>query len=86
MYRSEVAMLQDKIKHKYNVYLVGLGNGCYANEYHKTFMGETWAYSEKQAANNIHFRLRQAGESLPDTQVDSQGLGRVVYVLKAERA
>ena len=79
-------MLQEKIKHKYNVYLVGLGNGCYAHEYYKEFMGETWAVSDKQAANNIHYRLRWAGQRLPDTQVDSQGLGRVVYVLKAERA
>lgn len=73
-------------KRKFNVYLVGLGEGCYAKELHKEFIGETWAISDKQAINNIHHRLRQTGETLPDIQVDSMGMGYVTYVLRAEKA
>lgn len=73
-------------KFMYRVYLIGLGYGCYSREYYREFVGTTWATSEKQAANNMHYRLRSEGWQMPDTQVDSAGLGYVTYVLKAERA
>ena len=75
----------EQSKHKYNVYLVGRGHGCYADEIRKTFMGETWAVSEKKAASNIHYRLRQSGEKLPEDYSDSSGSGYVVWTLEAEQ-
>lgn len=71
-------------KRKYAVYLLGKGNGCYARQYCKEFMGETWASSKSKAVNNIHYRIRQNGEELPPTQFDSMGYGCVEYVLVAE--
>lgn len=71
-------------KRHYKVYLVGHGTGCYAQRYYKEFMGETWAVSKYQAANNIHYRLVKDGQRLPDTQIDTYGLGCVRYVLEAE--
>ena len=79
-------MPMEQIKHKYNVYLVGRGHGCYAAEVKRTFMGETWAVSEKKAASNIHYRIRQNGEKLPEDYSDSSGQGYVVWTLEAERA
>ena len=73
-------------KRKFNVYLVGKGNGCYTHQYSKDFMGETWATSKAKAVNNIHYRIRQNGEELPLTQYDSMGYGFVEYVLVAEEA
>lgn len=75
----------EQSKHKYNVYLVGCGHGCYADEIRKTFMGETWAVSKKKAASNIHYRLRQSGEKLPEDYSDSSGSGYVVWTLEAEQ-
>ncbi len=79
-------MPMEQIKHKYNVYLVGRGHGCYAAEVKRTFMGETWAVSEKKAASNVHYRIRQNGEKLPEDYSDSSGQGYVVWTLEAERA
>ena len=79
-------MPMEQIKHKYNVYLVGRGHGCYAAEVKRTFMGETWAVSEKKAASNVHYRIRQNGETLPEDYSDSSGQGYVVWTLEAERA
>ena len=79
-------MPMEQNKHKYNVYLVGRGHGCYAAEVKRTFMGETWAVSEKKAASNVHYRIRQNGEKLPEDYSDSAGQGYVVWTLEAERA
>lgn len=79
-------MPMEQIKHKYNVYLVGRGHGCYAAEVKRTFMGETWAVSEKKAASIVHYRIRQNGEKLPEDYSDSSGQGYVVWTLEAERA
>jgi hypothetical protein len=73
-------------KKKYRVYLLGKGNGCYAHEYSKDFMGETWAVSKKQATSNIHYRIRKNHEELPQPLYDSMGYGFVEYVLVAEEA
>lgn len=73
-------------KRKYKVYLVGHGTGCYAQNYYKEFVGETWATSRNQAANNMHYRLIKEGQQLPEPQIDTYGLGWVRYVLEAEEA
>ena len=76
----------EQIKHKYNVYLVGRGHGCYAAEVRRTFMGETWAVSPAKAISNIKYRLRQQGDRLPDDLGDSQDMGYVHFELEAEIA
>lgn len=70
-------------KSKYHVYLVGHGHGCYASEYYRESLGETWAVSPSKAISNIRYRLRQAGELLPDDLGDSEGMGFVHYELEA---
>ena len=70
-------------KQKFKVYLVGQGHGCYASEYWREDLGETWATSKEKAISNIRYRLRQAGELLPDDLGDSEGLGFVHYSLEA---
>ena len=71
----------EQIKHKYNVYLVGRGHGCYAAEVKRTFMGETWAVSEKKAASNIHYRIRQNGEKFPEDYSDRDKVKKAVASL-----
>ena len=70
-------------KTKYRVYLVGHGHGCYAEEYCREDLGSTWAVSPAKAISNIKYRLRQAGELLPDDLGDSEGLGFVHYSMEA---
>ena len=70
-------------KRKYEVYLVGRGTGCYASEYYREALGETWAVSAEKAISNIRYRLRQKGELLPDDLGDSEGMGFVHYELEA---
>ena len=70
-------------KRKYEVYLVGRGTGCYASEYYRESLGETWASSAAKAISNIRYRLRQKGELLPDDLGDSEGMGLVHYTLEA---
>lgn len=71
-------------KQKFKVYLVGKGHGCYASEYWREDLGETWATSREKAISNIRYRLRQKGELLPDDLEDSMGMGYVHYELEAE--
>ena len=47
-----------KPRQKYNVYLIGTGHGCYAEDYQKIFLGSTFAVSEAQACNNVRHRMR----------------------------
>ncbi len=70
-------------KQKFKVYLVGKGHGCYASEYWRENLGETWATSRGKAISNIRYRLRQKGELLPDDLGDSEGMGFVHYELEA---
>lgn len=76
-------MRMEQKKSKYHVYLVGHGHGCYASEYYRESLGETWAVSPSKAVSNIRYRLRQAGELLPDDLGDSEGMGFVHYELEA---
>ena len=71
------------MKRLFKVYLIGKGDGCYAEEYREVFLGETWAVSESRAILNIHYRLKQKGERLPDNLHDSHGMGSVRYEMKA---
>ena len=70
-------------KQKFKVYLVGKGHGCYASEYWREELGETWATSKEKAISNIRYRLRQKGELLPDDLGDSEGRGYVTWVFEA---
>lgn len=70
-------------KKHYTVYLVGHGTRCYASEYYKEVLGETWAVSPEKAIANIRYRLRQKGELLPDDLGDSEGRGYVTWVFEA---
>lgn len=74
-------------KKHYKVYYVGEGSGCYAKDYKRVFLGDTWAISEKQACNNVRFRHRDkqcpnGGNSISYLD-DSQGLGYVIYKYEA---
>lgn len=70
-------------KQKFRVYLIGKGHGCYASEYKRTALGETWATSRAKAISNIRYRLRQKGELLPEDLGDSEGRGYVTWVFEA---
>ena len=68
-------------KQKYKVYLVGHGSGCFARDYCKELIGETYAVSPKQAVNNISYREGLVKE---ETVEDSLGMGTLIYRLEAE--
>ena len=70
-------------KHKYEVWLIGTGSGCFARDYRKVFLGSTWATTPKKAEANIKYRLRTSGETLPDDVFDRYGEGSIRYELKA---
>lgn len=67
----------------YKVYIVGEGHGCYAAEYLREKLGETWAVSSAKAISNIKYRLRQSGEVLPEDFGDSEGKGYVHFKFEA---
>lgn len=67
----------------YKVYIVGEGHGCYAAEYWREQLGETWAVSSAKAISNIKYRLRQSGEVLPEDFGDSEGKGYVHFKFEA---
>lgn len=46
------------MKKHYEVYYVGRGFGCYAKDYQKTYLGDTWAVSPEKACNNVRYRYR----------------------------
>lgn len=75
-----------KPKQKYNVYLIAHGSGCYAND--KTYVGTTYAVSEKQAINNVRFNTRDQdrpnGGYSSWAVDDYAGEGSVMYEYKAE--
>ena len=69
-----------KPKHKYQVFWIGTGYGCYAKDYCKELLGETWAVSEDQAINNIRHRT---GFPRYDFLGDAYDEGYVEYEIKA---
>ncbi len=74
-------------KKHYCVYYVGRGTGCYAKEYQKTFLGETWAVSEEKACNNVRYRHRDKnykhGGYKNDYLDDCLGEGDVIFTYEA---
>lgn len=70
--------------HKYHVYRVGTGYGCFAKDYRRDFLGTTWAVSEKQACNRIRYRvLHQNHFDVVSTMYDSDDQGYVKWHLEA---
>lgn len=69
-----------KQKIKFEVYWIGTGYGCYAKDYCREFLGETWAVSEAQAINNIRHRT---GFPRYDFLGDAYDEGHVDFELKA---
>lgn len=62
-----------KQKKHYEVYYVGKGSGCYAEDYQRTYLGDVWAVSEKQACNYVRFRYRD--EKYPNGGYSDNYLG-----------
>lgn len=44
--------------HRYKVFLVGTGTGCYAEEHTRELLGEVSARSEKEACSRVRYRHR----------------------------
>lgn len=70
-------------KRKFEVWLIGIGSGCFAKDYRRVLLGSTWAVSPKKAEANIKYRLRTNGETLPEDVYDRYGEGSIKYELKA---
>lgn len=73
-----------KPKQKYHVYRVGIGEGCYARNYRRDFVGFTWAVSEKQARSLVRYRvLHNEKFDLIAPMYDSRDEGMVNFHLEA---
>ena len=76
-----------KSKKHYEVYYIGHGTGCYAKEYQKTYLGDVWAVSEKQACNFVRYRHRDGknpnGGYSTDFLGDSEDMGFVDFYYEA---
>lgn len=48
-----------KPKRHYEVYYVGKGSGCYAEDYQRTYLGDVWAVSEKQAKHKCQKDIKK---------------------------
>ncbi len=76
-----------KPKKHYDVYYVGKGNGCYAEDYKKIYLGDVWAVSEKQACNFVRYRMRDKknphGGYAKEVLGDCQDEGFVEFRYKA---
>lgn len=76
-----------KAKKHYDVYYEGKGIGCYAENYQKTYLGDVWAVSEKQACNYVRYRYRN--DTMPnggyanDILGDREDQGMVFFEYKA---
>jgi len=71
-------------KHKYNVYRVGTGYGCFARNYRRDFIGSTWAVSDKRACSQVRYRESQKYNfNLLEPLYDSLDMGYVTFRLEA---
>lgn len=81
-------MEKEKVKKHYNVYYVGKGFGCYAKDYCKVFLGDTWAVSEKKACSQVRWRYRNKnnpnGGYSTDILGDCKDEGMVMFEYIAE--
>ena len=79
---------RQKQRKKYAVYYVGTGEGCYAKEYKKIYLGDTWAVSKEEAESNVRFRYRDEkhpnGGYSYDILGDRLDEGTVFFEYKAE--
>lgn len=50
-------------KHTYNVYLVGTGEGCYAKNYCREYVGTTCAISPEKACSNVRYQQMRDSEN-----------------------
>ena len=79
-----------KPKQHYNVFIIGEGDGVYAKNYCRQFIGETWASSAAQACNNVRYRMRDSKN--PHGGYSTWGIGdildegSVLYTFHAELA
>jgi len=78
---------ESKPKKHYAVYYEGHGWGCYAENYSKVYIDDTWAVSPEKACSNVRYRYRN--EKMPNggyaTEVlgDYLGEGEVLFEYKA---
>lgn len=71
-------------KHKYNVYRVGTGYGCFARNYRRDYIGSTWAVSDKRACSQVRYRESQKYNfNLLEPLYDSLDMGYVTFRLEA---
>jgi len=74
-------------KKKYSVYYVGKGTGCYAEDYQRTYIGDTWATSKEKACSNVRYRLRDKEHPHGDYSInfldDSEEMGFVKFTYEA---
>ncbi len=72
------------VKKKYSVFIVGIGHGCYAKEFYKKFVGDTYATSANKAVSNVRYRMLRDGMYIPNDLGDIHEQGYVHYELVAE--
>lgn len=75
-----------ELKH-YDVYYEGHGNGCYAENYKKVYLGDVWEVSPAQACNRARYRMRDEehpnGGYSTDILGDIYDEGMVLFEYKA---
>lgn len=79
---------KEKPKKHYAVYYIGKCTGVYAEDYQKTYLGDVWAVSEKQACSWVRYRYRDKqnpnGGYAKDIMGDYMDEGFVTFSYKAE--
>lgn len=74
-------------KHHFDVYYVGKGEGCYAKEYCREYIGSTYATSAAQACSNVRYRNRTKeqpnGGYSHEILGDSMDMGFVIFSYEA---
>lgn len=80
-------MAKKKEYRQYDVYLVGHGVGCYAENYCREYVGSTYAVSPKQACSRVRYqnRTREKPHGGYATQSigDYADEGTVIYTYEA---
>jgi hypothetical protein len=81
-------MQKEKVLNVYNVYYIGKGNGCYAEDYCKTFVGRTKAVSPEKACSQVRWRNRNKNNPNGGYSINVLGdrleEGFVTFTYKAE--
>lgn len=83
----EKKVKEKKPKKHYAVYYVGKGEGVYAKDYQRTYLGDTWAVSKAQAENQVRYRFRDEKRPNGGYSVDYLGdcldEGSVIFTYEA---